>query len=86
VFFLTNKKLPRRTFLRGLGTTLAVPLLDSMLPARHAHALEKQIVPTRFLGAFVPHGVAPGHWIADGSAPSFPMCTSRWSRFARKCC
>ncbi len=31
--FLTNRKLPRRTFLRGLGTTLALPFLESMLPA-----------------------------------------------------
>jgi hypothetical protein len=30
---ITNKTLPRRTFLRGLGTTLALPLLDSMVPA-----------------------------------------------------
>jgi len=71
VFFLTNRRLPRRTFLRGLGTTLAVPFLDSMLPARAARALEKQIVPTRFLGAFVPHGVAPGYWIPEQSTPGF---------------
>ena len=30
---ITKKSLPRRTFLRGLGTTLALPLLDSMIPA-----------------------------------------------------
>ncbi|HEV2700403.1 MAG TPA: DUF1552 domain-containing protein [Steroidobacteraceae bacterium] len=71
MFFLTNKRLPRRTFLRGLGTTLAVPLLDSMLPARGAYAAEKQLIPTRFLGAFVPHGVAPNHWIPDSSEPGF---------------
>ena len=71
MFFLTNKKLPRRTFLRGLGTTLALPLLESMLPTRGAVAAQKQIVPTRFLGAFVPHGIAPGHWIPESSAPGF---------------
>jgi Protein of unknown function (DUF1552) len=71
LFFLTNKKLPRRTFLRGLGTTLALPLLESMLPARGAVAAQKQIVPTRFLGAFVPHGIAPGHWIPESSGPGF---------------
>jgi hypothetical protein len=71
LFFLTNKKLPRRTFLRGLGTTLALPLLESMLPTRGAVAAQKQIVPTRFLGAFVPHGVAPGHWIPESSGPGF---------------
>jgi Protein of unknown function (DUF1552) len=71
VFFLTNRRLPRRTFLRGLGTTLAVPLLESMLPARGALAAQKQIVPTRFLGAFVPHGIAPGHWIPESSTAGF---------------
>jgi hypothetical protein len=71
VFFLTNKKLPRRTFLRGLGTTLALPMLESMLPTRGALAAQKQIVPTRFLGAFVPHGIAPGHWIPEQSGAGF---------------
>ena len=71
MFFLTNRRLPRRTFLRGLGTTLALPLLESMLPTRGALAAQKQIVPTRFLGAFVPHGIAPGHWIPETSTPGF---------------
>ncbi len=71
MFFLTNKRLPRRTFLRGLGTTLGLPLLESMLPTRGALAVQKQIVPTRFLGAFVPHGIAPGHWIPETTAPGF---------------
>ena len=31
--FITKKHLDRRTFLRGLGATLALPLLDSMVPA-----------------------------------------------------
>ena len=33
--FITKKHLPRRTFLQGMGVTLALPLLDSMIPARH---------------------------------------------------
>ncbi len=36
---ITKKSLPRRTFLRGLGTTLALPLLDSMIPALGARRL-----------------------------------------------
>ena len=32
VMMITNKTLPRRTFLRGLGATMALPLLDSMFP------------------------------------------------------
>ena len=69
--FLTNRKLPRRTFLRGLGTTLALPFLESMLPAIGARAYGQQVLPTRFVGAFVPHGVAPGYWIPESSAPGF---------------
>jgi hypothetical protein len=69
--FLTNRRLPRRTFLRGLGTTLALPFLESMLPARGGRAYAEQKAPTRFVGIFVPHGVAPGHWIPAKSTPGF---------------
>ena len=31
--FLTKRHLPRRTFLRGMGVTMSLPLLDSMIPA-----------------------------------------------------
>ena len=34
--FITKKALHRRTFLRGMGATLALPLLDSMVPALSA--------------------------------------------------
>ncbi len=71
MIFLTNRKLPRRTFLRGLGTTLALPFLESMLPARGARAYAAQVAPTRFVGIFVPHGVAPGHWIPAKSTRGF---------------
>jgi hypothetical protein len=33
---ITKKHLPRRTFLRGLGVSLALPLLDGMVPVRGA--------------------------------------------------
>jgi len=39
-----------------------------MIPARGA---DKQPYPTRFVGAFIPHGVAPGYWIPESSAPGF---------------
>ena len=40
---ITKKHLPRRTFLRGLGTTLALPLLDSMMPALAAAGSRDQV-------------------------------------------
>ena len=36
--FITKSSLPRRTFLRGMGTMLALPLLDAMVPAASALA------------------------------------------------
>ncbi len=68
--FITNRALPRRTFLRGLGTTLALPFLESMLPAR-ARAGTKSVLPTRFVGAFIPHGGAPGYYVPKSSEPGF---------------
>ena len=44
----TNKALNRRTFLRGLGDALALPLLDSMVPAR-AGAAAKPIIRLGFV-------------------------------------
>ena len=70
--FITKKHIPRRTFLQGAGATLALPVLDAMLPARTAMA---QTVagqsPSRFVGVFFPHGAAPGHWepAAAGALP-----------------
>jgi hypothetical protein len=56
--FITKKHIPRRTFLKGAGVTLALPLLDSMFPAL-AQTTPK--VP-RFVGIFNPHGWAPEFW------------------------
>ena len=35
---ITKKALPRRTFLRGIGATLSLPLLDAMIPSLTAQA------------------------------------------------
>ena len=40
MMFITKKALPRRTFLRGMGATLALPLLDAMVPALSAKPLK----------------------------------------------
>jgi hypothetical protein len=61
--FITKKKIARRTFLKGTGVTLALPLLDSMLPASTVLAQTVAGQPkSRFVGIFYPHGMAPGHW------------------------
>ena len=62
--FITKMSLPRRTFLRGMGVTLALPLLESMVPALTAMARTAAAPnPTRRFGAiFVPLGERPGFW------------------------
>jgi hypothetical protein len=64
--FITKKHIPRRAFLQGAGMTLALPLLDSMLPAQTPLSKTAAAPVTRFTGIFVPHGMAPGYWIPDG--------------------
>jgi len=64
--FITKKHIPRRMFLRGAGVTLALPLLDSMIPAQTPLSRTAAVRPTRFTGIFVPHGMAPGYWIPEG--------------------
>lgn len=63
---LTKKALPRRTLLRGAGATLALPLLDAMVPA--ATALEKTPAkPIRRLGyVFMPMGCDNSRWTPPG--------------------
>src|SRR6266446_9052276 len=61
--FLTKKAIPRRSFLRGAGVTLALPLLESMVPAATALAQTTAgSAKPRFVGVFYPHGMAPGYW------------------------
>jgi hypothetical protein len=71
--FITKKHIARRTFLQGAGVTLALPLLDSMLPASTvlAQTAAGQSKP-RFVGVFFPHGMGPGHWepAAEGALPA----------------
>jgi hypothetical protein len=69
--FLTKRHIPRRTFLRGAGMTLALPLLDAMIPAATALAQTAAAPKSRFVGAFVPHGMAPGYWVPDAVGRDF---------------
>jgi hypothetical protein len=73
--FITKKHISRRTFLRGAGVTLALPLLDSMYPALvpYAKAQATAKVP-RFVGIFNPHGWEPDHWsMKEGALSELPF-------------
>ena len=65
---ITNRTLPRRTILRGLGASLALPLLDSMVPA-FAATRNPAARPVRRFGAiYVPNGVEMRAWTPPGAA------------------
>ena len=60
--FIRKLHMPRRTVLRGLGATLALPLLDSMVPALTALS-RTAAAPIRRLGVFyVPNGMSMPYW------------------------
>ena len=68
-----RKTLPRRTVLKGLGATLALPLLDSMIPAlSSAHAQAAQ--PAKRLGVvYVPNGMAMKSWTPATTGANFEI-------------
>jgi hypothetical protein len=67
-----KKHIPRRLFLRTAGCTLALPLLDAMVPASTLLAQTAATPKPRFVGMFFPHGMAPGYWEpgAEGALPA----------------
>jgi hypothetical protein len=66
---ITKKHLSRRTVLRGLGVTLALPWLDSMVPALTALA-KSGAAPARRLGVFyVPNGMSMAYWWPKTEGP-----------------
>src|SRR5947209_19442705 len=67
--FITKMHVPRRTVLRGLGATIALPLLDSMIPALTALA-QTAAAPVKRLGVFyVPNGMAMWSWFPKTEGP-----------------
>src|SRR5579863_9051562 len=69
--FITKKHVPRRTFLRGVGVTLALPLLDSMVPAQTPLSKTAASPARRFVGIWHPHGAAPGYWSPQQEGANF---------------
>jgi hypothetical protein len=67
--FLTKTHLSRRTFLRGAGGTLALPLLESMIPA--GSRAEAAVPRTRLAFIFFPHGVTMNKWTPAGTGANF---------------
>ena len=69
--FITKKHLPRRTFLRGAGMALGLPLLDAMVPALTAERLTAA-APVRRLGfIYFPLGVDQDRWKPTGKGTDY---------------
>jgi hypothetical protein len=71
--FLTSKALPRRTVLRGLGATVALPFLDAMLPAASLRARAAGSPVHRFQTFYVPNGMAMEYWTPKGVGNAFEL-------------
>jgi hypothetical protein len=77
--FLTKKHISRRTVLRGAGYALSLPFLDAMVPAATALAQTAASPKPRFVGCFVPHGMAPGYWVPKEEGPLVGELPYNWT-------
>jgi hypothetical protein len=72
--FITKKHLSRRTFLNGVGVTLALPLLESMIPAATAFGQTAAAASRTRLGCiYFPHGAIMPKWTPAGDGPGFEL-------------
>ena len=71
--FITRMHLSRRTFLRGVGATLALPMLDAMVPAASALARTTGAAPSRAGFIYMPHGADMTAWTPAGSGGAFEL-------------
>src|ERR1051326_8856993 len=71
-----KRRLPRRTFLRGLGAAIGLPFLDAMRPALTFAAAK---APCRAAFVYFPNGVQPDSWFpqVDGEVATLPQVLSR---------
>ena len=70
---ITKKAISRRTVLRGIGATFALPLLDSMVPALTRSAPRRASPPTRFGGVYVPMGMIMENWTPKTTGAGFEL-------------
>ncbi len=67
--YITQKHLQRRAFLRGVGATLALPMLDAMMPAFARGSVGK--APTRMAFSYVPNGIIMKDFTPSGTGAAF---------------
>jgi len=71
--FITRMHLSRRTFLRGVGAAVALPMLDAMVPAASALANTAAAAPRRAGFIYMPHGADMSAWTPAGSGGAFEI-------------
>jgi hypothetical protein len=74
--FITKKAMQRRTFLRGMGVTVALPFLESMAPAMTPLAQSPAKPPLRFGAVYLPNGCVMDNWTpktTDGTLEILPI-------------
>lgn len=69
--FVTKKALSRRTVLRGMGVTVALPLLDAMVPAFATAAASKSVA--RFGCVYHPNGIIYDEWLPKGEGANYEL-------------
>jgi hypothetical protein len=74
--FITRKHLSRRTFLRGAGVTVALPFLESMVPAQTPLKNTAAVPKTRLGCIYVPHGATMYKWTPTGEGKDFEFSES----------
>src|SRR6185295_13700028 len=69
--FITKRHIPRRTFLRGMGVSLALPLFESMLPAQTPLSKTAANPGLRAGFLYMQHGAIMGYWTPDTEGTNF---------------
>ena len=84
--FLTKRSLPRRTFLRGAGTALALPLLDAMIPSMTPTARTAAAPVVRMGFIYRPNGFIRQFWTPDkvGANPDFKRSLASLEPFRQR--
>ena len=71
--FITKKFINRRTVLRGVGASVALPLLDAMIPAATALAATAAKPAPRMGFVYFPHGAVMQHWAPTATGTEFDI-------------
>jgi len=76
-----KKAIPRRTFLRGMGAAISLPMLSAMVPALASPSQAK--MPLRFGAVYTPNGIIPGRWRPASAGSNFEMTDilKQWAPF-----